>query len=117
MAEKSIKQYVTITGEGLTIHGRKETTLIIGAITMQVCFVVANVQFPLIGLPDLNDNKTIIHTSDKPYIEQFGYHEQLHLLGQDLHIAVIALPGFHTPSEIQYSPEEVQSYIFHISHW
>eukprot|EP00971_Amphidinium_carterae_P350278 6491466-Amphidinium_carterae.5 len=102
MAEESRKQYVTVTGEGLTIQGWKETTLIIGTITMQVCFIVANVQFPLIGLSDLNDNKTTIHTGIKPYIEQFGHNEQLHLLGQHLHIAAIALPGLHTPNEIQF---------------
>eukprot|EP00971_Amphidinium_carterae_P349871 6491273-Amphidinium_carterae.1 len=102
VAEESRKQYVTVTGEGLTIQGWKGTTLIIGAITMQVCFVVANAQSPLIGLPDLNDDKTIIHTGDKPYIEQFGYNEQLHLLGQYLDIAAITLPGFHTPNEIQF---------------
>eukprot|EP00971_Amphidinium_carterae_P030810 606106-Amphidinium_carterae.1 len=69
---------------------------------MQICFVVANAQSPLIGLPDPNDNKTIVHTGDKPYIEQFGYNEQLHFIGQHLHIAAIALPGFHTPNEIQF---------------
>eukprot|EP00971_Amphidinium_carterae_P348925 6490746-Amphidinium_carterae.1 len=47
MAEESRKQHVTITSEGLPIQGWKETTLIVGAITMQVCFVVANVQSPL----------------------------------------------------------------------
>eukprot|EP00971_Amphidinium_carterae_P167274 3314644-Amphidinium_carterae.2 len=72
---------------------------------MQICFVVANVQSPLIGLPGLNDNITIIHTGDKPYIDQFGYNEQLNLLGQHLHIVVSALPGFH---KVWHKPNEIQ---------
>eukprot|EP00971_Amphidinium_carterae_P027266 537174-Amphidinium_carterae.7 len=98
------KHYVTVTGEGLTIQGWKETTLIIGSITMQVCFIVANVQSPLIGLPDLNDSRTTIHTGDKPYIEQFGHCEQLLHIGSHLHVATMAVPGFHTPNEIQLGP-------------
>eukprot|EP00971_Amphidinium_carterae_P169736 3363104-Amphidinium_carterae.1 len=85
MAEETRKQFVTVTSEGLTIHGLKETKLIIGTITMQVCFIVSNVQSPLIGLPDISDNKTTIHTGAKLYIEQFGN----------------MLPGFHNPDEIQ----------------
>eukprot|EP00971_Amphidinium_carterae_P180998 3590690-Amphidinium_carterae.4 len=44
MPESTRKQYVTVTGEGLTIKGWKEVALLIGAITMQICFIVANVQ-------------------------------------------------------------------------
>eukprot|EP00971_Amphidinium_carterae_P307519 6111189-Amphidinium_carterae.1 len=66
MADETREIYMTVTSEGLTIQGWKETTLIIGTITMQLCFIVANVQSPLIGLPDLTDNKTVIHTGDKP---------------------------------------------------
>eukprot|EP00971_Amphidinium_carterae_P305787 6077165-Amphidinium_carterae.2 len=129
MAEESRQRYLTLTDEGLTIQGWKETTFIIGAITMQVRFVVANLQSQLIGLLDLNDNKTIIHSGDNPYIEQFGYNEQLHLLGQHLHIAAIALPGpgnpgFHTPNEIQFENTVQKRYnlILHLqdfntSHW
>eukprot|EP00971_Amphidinium_carterae_P059715 1181397-Amphidinium_carterae.2 len=73
MADETRKHYITITAEGLPIQGWKETTLIIGTITMQVCFIVDIVQSPLIGLPDLNDNKTTIHTGDNPYIEQRGW--------------------------------------------
>eukprot|EP00971_Amphidinium_carterae_P083345 1649624-Amphidinium_carterae.1 len=68
---------------------------------MQVCVIVANVQSPLTGLPDLNDNKTPLHTGDKPYIEQFGHSEQLLHIGSRLHVASMVLPGFHTPNEIQ----------------
>eukprot|EP00971_Amphidinium_carterae_P014178 279757-Amphidinium_carterae.1 len=59
MTEETRKQYVTVTGEGLKIYGWKERA-----------FIVANVQSPLIGLPDLNDNKTTIHTGDKPSIDR-----------------------------------------------
>eukprot|EP00971_Amphidinium_carterae_P346050 6487301-Amphidinium_carterae.4 len=125
MAEETRKHYVTVTGEGLTIKGWQETTLIIGTITMQVCFIVAIVQYPVIGLPDLNDNKTIIHTGDKPYIEQFGHAEALHLLGAHddahLHIAAIMVhPGFHTPEEIQIDNTTIiqarQGTILHLLH-
>eukprot|EP00971_Amphidinium_carterae_P111629 2210696-Amphidinium_carterae.1 len=67
MAEETKKQFAMVTGEGLTIHGLKETTLITGTITIQVCFTVSNVQSPLIGLPDINDNNTTVHTGAKPY--------------------------------------------------
>eukprot|EP00971_Amphidinium_carterae_P041562 816197-Amphidinium_carterae.2 len=105
MAEKARKQYVTVTRKGLTLQAWKETTLIIGTITMlQVYFIVAHVHSPLIRLPDLNDSRTIIHTGDKPYIE-FGQNEQLqllHLIGAHPHIASMVLPGFHTPNEIKF---------------
>eukprot|EP00971_Amphidinium_carterae_P215744 4282834-Amphidinium_carterae.1 len=68
---------------------------------MQVCFIVANVQSPLLGLPDIDDNKVTIHTGDKPCIKQFGNNEQLHHIGAHLHAASMVLPGFHTPDEIQ----------------
>eukprot|EP00971_Amphidinium_carterae_P017975 354255-Amphidinium_carterae.1 len=57
MADEDKKQYVTVTGEGLTIHWWKQVTLLVGVITMQVSFIVANVQSALLGLPDLNKNK------------------------------------------------------------
>eukprot|EP00971_Amphidinium_carterae_P172531 3420061-Amphidinium_carterae.3 len=64
MADETRKQYVKVTGEGLKIQGWKETTLIIGTITMQVCFIVANVQSPQLGLPDINDSRVTVHTGD-----------------------------------------------------
>eukprot|EP00971_Amphidinium_carterae_P051593 1015544-Amphidinium_carterae.3 len=67
---------------------------------MQICFIAANVQSPLLGLPDIDDNKVTVHTGDKPYIEKFGKTEQLQSLGAHLHTAAIALPGFHKPNEI-----------------
>eukprot|EP00971_Amphidinium_carterae_P262070 5198264-Amphidinium_carterae.1 len=117
--EETKKHYVTVTGEGLKIQKWKETTLIIGTIVMQVCFIVGNVQSPLIGLPDLNDDKTTIHTGDKPYIEQSGHSEQLLHIGSHLHVVSMVLPGFHTPNEIQvdntvntrYSPMDATTFI------
>eukprot|EP00971_Amphidinium_carterae_P224912 4461819-Amphidinium_carterae.1 len=53
MTEEARRQYVTMTGEGLNTSGWKETTMVIGNIVMQVKFIVANVQSPLIGLPDM----------------------------------------------------------------
>eukprot|EP00971_Amphidinium_carterae_P195505 3879730-Amphidinium_carterae.1 len=47
MGEDAKKQYVTVTGEGLTIHGWKHVTLLVGHITLQVSFIVANVQSAL----------------------------------------------------------------------
>eukprot|EP00971_Amphidinium_carterae_P089886 1779508-Amphidinium_carterae.5 len=89
VADETRKQYVSVTGEGLTIQGWKETALIIGTLTMQC-----------IGVPDLNDNKTTIHTGDSPYIAQFGHSEQLRHIGAHLHVASM-VPGLHTPNEIQ----------------
>eukprot|EP00971_Amphidinium_carterae_P169233 3352680-Amphidinium_carterae.3 len=51
---------------------------------MQICFIVANVQSPLLGLLDIDDNKVTVHTGDEPYIEQFVNKEQLHSLGAHL---------------------------------
>eukprot|EP00971_Amphidinium_carterae_P244546 4855670-Amphidinium_carterae.3 len=56
MGDETKKQYVTVTGEGLTIHGWKEVTILVGCISLQISFVVANVQSALLGLPDLNKN-------------------------------------------------------------
>eukprot|EP00971_Amphidinium_carterae_P187052 3712866-Amphidinium_carterae.1 len=56
MSEAARRQYVTVTGEGFTIEGWKEVTLVIGAITIQIRFIVANVQSALLGLPDIDDN-------------------------------------------------------------
>eukprot|EP00971_Amphidinium_carterae_P048948 964526-Amphidinium_carterae.4 len=101
MTEETMKQDVTVTEEGLNVQGWKETALIIGTVIMQFCFIVANVQSPLIGFPDLNDNRTKIHTGDEPHIEQFGHIEQLLEIGSHLHVVSMVLPGFHTPNEIQ----------------
>eukprot|EP00971_Amphidinium_carterae_P282895 5616082-Amphidinium_carterae.2 len=68
---------------------------------MQVCCIVSNVQSPLIGLPDINNIKTTIHTGVQPYIQQFGNNEQLLLPGAHLHMACVVLPGFRNPNEIQ----------------
>eukprot|EP00971_Amphidinium_carterae_P270611 5369574-Amphidinium_carterae.1 len=70
MADEDKKQYVTVTGEGLTIHGWKQVTLLVGVITMQLSFVVANVQSALLGLPDLNKDNVTFHTGVRPYIEK-----------------------------------------------
>eukprot|EP00971_Amphidinium_carterae_P274318 5443892-Amphidinium_carterae.1 len=56
MEDEIRKQYVTITSAGVTVKGWKETTLIIGTITTQVCFIVAHLQSPS------------AHTGNKPYI-------------------------------------------------
>eukprot|EP00971_Amphidinium_carterae_P164196 3254934-Amphidinium_carterae.1 len=76
MREDTKKQYVTVTGEGLTIHGWKHVTILVGHIPLQVSFVVANVQSALEGLPDLNKNKVTFHTGPVTgvfsYIENFG---------------------------------------------
>eukprot|EP00971_Amphidinium_carterae_P015298 301864-Amphidinium_carterae.1 len=66
MSEQVRKQYVTVTGEGLSITGWKET---IGNIIMQVKFIVANVQSPFIGLPDMDYNEIVMHTGAEPTIE------------------------------------------------
>eukprot|EP00971_Amphidinium_carterae_P007720 152948-Amphidinium_carterae.1 len=57
MTEEASRQYVTMTGEGLNTRGWKETTMVIGNIVMQVKFIMANVQSPLIGLPDMDFNE------------------------------------------------------------
>eukprot|EP00971_Amphidinium_carterae_P313163 6223849-Amphidinium_carterae.1 len=72
MPESARKQYVTVTGEGLTIEGWKEVTLVIGAITMQIRFIVANVQSALLRLTDIDDNNVTVHTGKKPHIEKNG---------------------------------------------
>eukprot|EP00971_Amphidinium_carterae_P077537 1532295-Amphidinium_carterae.1 len=72
MSEQVKKQYVTVTGEGLSITGWKETTLVIGNIIMQVKFIVANVQSPLIGSPDMDYNEIVMHTGAEPTIEQMA---------------------------------------------
>eukprot|EP00971_Amphidinium_carterae_P061965 1227089-Amphidinium_carterae.1 len=57
MGEDAQRQYVIVTGEGLTLHGWKHVTILVGHITLQVSFVVASVESALLGLPDLNKNK------------------------------------------------------------
>eukprot|EP00971_Amphidinium_carterae_P205718 4082511-Amphidinium_carterae.1 len=70
MGDETKKQYMTATGEGLTIHGWKEVAILVGCISLQISFVVANVQSALLGLPDLNKNKVTFHTGVIPYIEK-----------------------------------------------
>eukprot|EP00971_Amphidinium_carterae_P298683 5934034-Amphidinium_carterae.2 len=99
MPESARRQYVTVTGEDLTIEGWKEVTLVIGAITMQIRFIAANVQSALLGLPGIDDNNVTVHTGKKPHIEKNGLVEQLHSLAAHLHAAAMVLPGFHKPNE------------------
>eukprot|EP00971_Amphidinium_carterae_P311460 6190398-Amphidinium_carterae.1 len=101
MPEETRKQYMTVTGEDLTIKGWKAVTLIIGAITMQICFILANVQSPLRGLSDIDENTVTVHTGNSPHIEKKGWIEQLHPLGAHLHAAATVLPGLHKPNEIK----------------
>eukprot|EP00971_Amphidinium_carterae_P015932 314552-Amphidinium_carterae.1 len=54
---------------------------------MQVKFIVANVQSPLIGLPDMDYNELVMHTGAEPTIEQYGCQEPL--------------PGLHTYEEVR----------------
>eukprot|EP00971_Amphidinium_carterae_P160318 3178206-Amphidinium_carterae.2 len=99
MPESTRKRCVTVTGEGLTIAGWKEVTLITGSITMQICFIVANVQSALLELPDIDDNNVTVHTCNKPYIEKRGLVEQLHPLGAHLHATAMVIPGLHKPTD------------------
>eukprot|EP00971_Amphidinium_carterae_P032397 638092-Amphidinium_carterae.2 len=68
MPDSARRQYVTVTIESLTIEGWKEVTRVIGAIAMQIRFIVANVQVALLGRPDIDDNNVTIHTGKKPHI-------------------------------------------------
>eukprot|EP00971_Amphidinium_carterae_P179029 3550965-Amphidinium_carterae.1 len=56
MPESARRQFVTATVEGLAISGWKEVTLVIGHMTMQIRFIVANIQSALLGLPDIDEN-------------------------------------------------------------
>eukprot|EP00971_Amphidinium_carterae_P174672 3462341-Amphidinium_carterae.3 len=101
MPESARRQYVTVAGEGLAISGWKEVTLVIGTMTMQVRFIVANVQSALLGLPDLDENNATVHTGKKPHLEKNGRFEQLHPHGAHLHAVAIVLPGLHKPNEVK----------------
>eukprot|EP00971_Amphidinium_carterae_P286555 5689068-Amphidinium_carterae.1 len=68
---------------------------------MQICFIVANVQSPLLGLPDIDDNNVTVHTGNNPYIKEKGLVEQLHPFRAHLHAAAMVLPGLHQPNEIK----------------
>eukprot|EP00971_Amphidinium_carterae_P121432 2404787-Amphidinium_carterae.1 len=106
MGDETKKQYVTVTGEALTIHGWREVTILVGCISLQICFVVANVQSALLGLRDLNKNKVTFHTGATPYIEKVtaisGHKtwEQLQTRGAQIHASAIVLPGFYKPQNI-----------------
>eukprot|EP00971_Amphidinium_carterae_P113470 2248022-Amphidinium_carterae.1 len=50
MGEDAKKQYVTVTSEGLTIHGWKHVTILVGHISLQVRFVVAKRTISFAGL-------------------------------------------------------------------
>eukprot|EP00971_Amphidinium_carterae_P257050 5103131-Amphidinium_carterae.1 len=67
MPESARRQFMTVTGEGLTISGWKEVTLVIGHMTMQIRFIVANVRSALFGLPDIDENHVTVHTGKQPY--------------------------------------------------
>eukprot|EP00971_Amphidinium_carterae_P125385 2484049-Amphidinium_carterae.1 len=66
---------------------------------MQVKFIVANVQSPLLGLPDMDYNELVMHTGAEPTIEQHGYYEAAMKIGSHLHVAAMVLPGLHTYEE------------------
>eukprot|EP00971_Amphidinium_carterae_P237426 4713208-Amphidinium_carterae.2 len=55
------RQFVTVKGEGLTISGWKEVTLVVGHMTMQI-----------LGLPDIDENNVTAHTGKQPYLEKNG---------------------------------------------
>eukprot|EP00971_Amphidinium_carterae_P058803 1162668-Amphidinium_carterae.1 len=59
--ESARRQFVTVTGKGLTITGWKEVTLLVGHMSMQLRFIVANVQSALLGLPDIDKNNVSVH--------------------------------------------------------
>eukprot|EP00971_Amphidinium_carterae_P151915 3010782-Amphidinium_carterae.3 len=108
MPESARRQSVTATGEGLAIAGWKELTLVIGHMTMQIHFIVANhaanVQSALLRLPDIDELNVKVHTGKKPYLEKNGRFEQLHNLhphGAHLHVAAMVLPGLHKPTEVK----------------
>eukprot|EP00971_Amphidinium_carterae_P281570 5590099-Amphidinium_carterae.2 len=91
MGDEAKKQYVTVTGEGLTIHGWKMDTFL----------------FSLsLGLPDLNKIKVTFHTGVFPYIEKHiettshKAWEPLQSRGAHIHSASIVLDGFYKPHNI-----------------
>eukprot|EP00971_Amphidinium_carterae_P075641 1494422-Amphidinium_carterae.1 len=93
MPESAHRQLVTVTGEGLAITGWKEVNLVIGHMTMQIRFIVSNVQSALLGLPDIDENNVTVHTGEKPYLKKNGRFECLHPHVAHLHAAAIVLPG------------------------
>eukprot|EP00971_Amphidinium_carterae_P000881 17174-Amphidinium_carterae.2 len=103
MPESARRQFETVTGEGLTISGWKEVTLVIGHMTMQIRFirVVANVHSALLGLPDIDEHNVTVHTGKQPYLEKNGRFENLHPHEAHLHATAIVLPGLHTPNEVK----------------
>eukprot|EP00971_Amphidinium_carterae_P067192 1330201-Amphidinium_carterae.1 len=106
MRDEAKKQNMTVTGEGLTVHGWKHVTLLVGRISLQVSFVVANVQSALLGLPNLIKNRVTFHTGVIPYIEKYsattGHKtwEPLHSRGAHIHAAAIVLDGFYKTHNI-----------------
>eukprot|EP00971_Amphidinium_carterae_P348431 6490484-Amphidinium_carterae.2 len=103
LPESARRQFVTVTGEGLTISGWKEVTLVVGHMTMQIRFIVANVQPALLGLPDIDENNVTVHMGKQPYLEKNAKFEHLHRHGAHVHAAAIVLPapGLHIPNEIE----------------
>eukprot|EP00971_Amphidinium_carterae_P182779 3627255-Amphidinium_carterae.1 len=96
----TMTQYITVTGEDLQLHGWKETQMIGGEMLMQVNFIVANAQSPLIGLDDMDFNEVSMHTGTRQYIEQSPHKEQLLKIGSHLYVAAMVIPGLHNPNEI-----------------
>eukprot|EP00971_Amphidinium_carterae_P178803 3546579-Amphidinium_carterae.2 len=78
MAEKSRKHYVTVTG--LITQGWKETTLIIGAITMHVMSPVSELEqgFNKPGVKPLLFHRTLMpfegRTGHTPHPEHLEFH-------------------------------------------
>eukprot|EP00971_Amphidinium_carterae_P159498 3161818-Amphidinium_carterae.1 len=79
----------------------KETTMVIGNIIMQVKFIVANVQSPLIGLPVMDCNELAMRTGNEPHIEQYGHNEPTMKTGSHLYVAAMVLPERHNHEEVQ----------------
>eukprot|EP00971_Amphidinium_carterae_P012377 243549-Amphidinium_carterae.4 len=46
-------------------------------------------------------NEIVMHTGNEPYIEQYGYSEQVIRNCSQLYVAAMALPGLHNHEEVR----------------
>eukprot|EP00971_Amphidinium_carterae_P263288 5223919-Amphidinium_carterae.1 len=78
--------------------------MVIGEIIMQAKFIVANVQPPLIGLPDMDFNEITVHTGmistlSSTYTVSICKNS-VPTISFSLYVAAMVLPGSQIPEEI-----------------
>ena len=84
-------QLSTANGDNIKMHGYKDADVIVGNISMYVCFYICDVSAPILGVNKLVSNNVELNLRNfnDSYLQQHGQQELLQYIGPHFYIPAI----------------------------